>query len=174
MYVVNHQVAQPWWQLIHYNILCGRELVYVYTVLLEKLHNMSSVFKWLYAKCVSCQLCFLWHHICKLTWICTLNTDQSYYLELSNSHKLLIALYSMCRSVYCSCVPWVHVCVHSNIVSSPPSPFLPLHLLFSYFLPSPPPLPPACHSLHNGYSDVSSKRLQLLYHPPEVCSQYWP
>ena len=28
MCVVDHVVAQPWWQLIHYNILCGRELVY--------------------------------------------------------------------------------------------------------------------------------------------------
>ena len=38
MCVVDHPVAQPWWQRIHYNVLSGRELVYVYTVLLEKLH----------------------------------------------------------------------------------------------------------------------------------------
>ena len=116
--------------------------MYAYTALLEKLHNVSWGFKWLYAKCVSCRLCFLWHHICKLTWICTLNTDQSYYPELSKSRKLLIVLYCMCMSVYCSCVR-VHACVHSNIVSYPPSPFLPPHLLFSPPFPFlPPPRPP--------------------------------
>ena len=41
MYVVDHPVAQPWWQLIHYNILSGKELVYAYTARLEKLHNVS-------------------------------------------------------------------------------------------------------------------------------------
>ena len=30
MYVVDHPVAQIWWQLIPYNILSGREVVYIY------------------------------------------------------------------------------------------------------------------------------------------------
>ena len=126
-------------------IIEWKRLVYTYLhrTFGESAQCVLSVFRWLYANCVSCRLCFLWHHICKLTWVCTLNSD---HLELSKSHKLLIILYSMCMSVYCSCVPRVHGCVHSNIVSSPPSPFLPPHLLSS--LPFPPfPSPPLILSL---------------------------
>ena len=113
---------------------------YMYTVLFEKLHNVSSVFKWVYAQRVSCQLCFLWHHICKLTWIFSLNTDQSYYLELSNSHKLLIVLY-----VYECLLP---LCASSTCLYQ----FQHCLLSFLPFSSSPlflfPPLPsPSPHSL---------------------------